>query len=201
MARLVTFDFVAREGILGAGIVLDADIAVDVKQKNGTLIETLTLTTGSVFITIAAGNVYQVVNYALADALDDYIIVEWKAKKNTVNVEPFPYIERVMIPELAVGGATCEVFGAVLGSDGQPLVNAVVRFLPQPTPQKTTSGDSNAVLLTTDTIEVLTDAQGVFRQKLVRLSTMRVSIPRANVTAAITIPDQASVNLATLVLP
>lgn len=198
MARLVTFDFKLRAGVSGAGIAADADINVIVKRKDGTTIETLTLVSGSVFITIGAGNLYQVVNYSLADTLDDYLIVEWRAKVSTVQSEPFPYVERVMIPELAVGGATCEVFGSVLTVDGQPLVNQKVRFSPQPTPQKTVSGDAEAVIVNTDTIEVLTDAQGVFRLKLLRGATLRVNIPAANVNCPITIPDQAGVNLASL---
>ena len=210
MARTISFDFKVNENGSQDGIQVDNDITVDIfKQDGTTLIQQLSLVSTPPIVFNATTKVYEVIDYDLDNDPpvdpgltndDELVVVSWTANKDTVPVDPQPYTEQVRISTLAAGGASCEAFGWVKDIAEQPIQNARVVFELDGVAQQVDQA-SNSYGISANTIEVLTDANGFFKQKLIRGSIVRIFIPSLGFNKGLTIPDQASVNVFEATVP
>lgn len=103
---VLNFDVQFQDETL-TNFAVDNDIYCEVYDSTGTLKDTLTLTSAPTAIQYnTTVRFYFVANLDVSSYSVGNIIVKWYAKKDTVNVQPYPYIETITHPDQSETGMT-----------------------------------------------------------------------------------------------
>lgn len=97
------------------------------------------------------------------------------------------------------GGALCQITGTICAVDGTPKVGAQVRGSIKSTEDDQGGQIAGGAGITSDTISAITQDDGTFTLDAIQGATLFLEIPDINLKKEVTVPNDATVDFATLI--